>query len=425
MSSTLRHRLFTSLNSVPTGLIGKGIFWQVGVLTIVCCLLGGLRLNAQPVHEYFFANTLTGNGGGPVLTQSLACGATAGSFSVQSISTNAGFCAIDDAFCFTDGGGLAYANPSYITNSYSINVFFKFNTIGGWSRIIDFSNSTSDAGIYLLNDCLNFYPNGNVGTCPYFVANLWYLFTLVRSGATGVISCYVNGTLFGSYNDSGTNLYRPATSTTPIIFFRDDNVVTCETQPGCVNYLNITSAEMTPLQVNNLWLTICAVILNPSTPELTAHCATGGGVELNWVADEIAEGDLCTVERSANGVDWEEIGAFRASMSKTAFMDRMATGPAQYRLRIEGVDQTPLYSRTVSVEACPVAGVSLFPNPATRDVTLLLPKASPVVVTDLLGNKVMTTQMDAGRHMLDIGGIAAGTYLVHSCGEVVRLVVQP
>lgn len=220
-------------------------------------LVFSLSAKAQ-LHEYVFNNNFNEYNGGPALTEVLSCGAGVGSFSPQTSGTTSGACLSSTSYCFGDGGGLQYSNPNLIGSSYTINVFFRFSSLGGYARVIDFSNSASDAGIYLLGNCLNLYPNGNVGACPYFNTNSYYLITFVRDGATGAISVYVDGTLFGTYNDSG-NLYHPATTTTPIIFFRDDNVVICENQPGCVKYISVSPLVASASDVAQMWNNITTI----------------------------------------------------------------------------------------------------------------------------------------------------------------------
>ncbi len=260
---------------------------------VLCLLLFvATFLPAQTLQEYFFNNSLAGTGGGGNLTELLDCNAVAGGFGSDSIITSNGLCSVSQAFCFNSGGGFSYPNNS-ITGSYTINLFFKFSAaLTGYSRIIDFSNSTSDGGFYLLGNCLNFYPNGNVGTCPYFQPNVYYLFTFVRDGNTNVISVYVNGTLFSTYTDA-TNIYKPATNTTPIIFFKDDNLVRCEVKPGCIKYASVSPQQLTAPQVDSIWQNICNISLPPcaatinyagnpysttlSTPQSVTLTGTTGG----------------------------------------------------------------------------------------------------------------------------------------------------
>jgi gliding motility-associated-like protein len=219
-------------------------------------------------QEYYFNNNLQGTNGGGDLTSVLSCSATTGGFSSNVITTTAGLCGTFDTYCFTEGEGFSYPNTG-ITGAYTINMFFKFNTLGGYSRLIDFSNGASDTGFYIYNDCLNLYPNGNIGTCPFFLPNVYYLLTFVRNASTNFISVYVNGTLFGSYSDAA-GTYKLATNTTPIIFFRDDMTVPCEDKPGCVKYISITPTVQTASQVNATWLNVCNIVSPcPTLPTAT------------------------------------------------------------------------------------------------------------------------------------------------------------
>lgn len=228
------------------------------------------------LQEYVFNGNLNEYNSGPALTEILGCGALPGSFGTQTAGTTAGACLTSNTFCFNDGGGLQYPNPGIISSSYTINIFFRFNSLAGYGRVIDFSNGAADAGVYLLNNCLNLYPNGNVGACPYFNTNTYYLITFVRDGNTNIISVYVDGALFGTYNDSG-NIYRPPTSNTPIFFFKDDNTVPCEAQPGCVKYISITPLVASASDVLLLWNNITTVIhATPVAPPVVSIAPTTG-----------------------------------------------------------------------------------------------------------------------------------------------------
>ncbi|MDB5283064.1 MAG: hypothetical protein JWO06_2139, partial [Bacteroidota bacterium] len=235
-------------------------------ITVCFLFFFALRAGAQPLQEYFFANSFAGTGGGGNLTELISCAAATGSFGTDSIITSNGLCSVSTAFRFNPGGGVSYPNTS-ITGQYSINLFFKFNTLGGYSRIIDFSNSANDAGFYLLGNCLNFYPNGNVGTC-IFQPNIYYLFTFVRNSTTKVISAYVNGALFGTYTDVG-NIYQTATVLTPINFFRDDNTVPCEDKAGCIKYASVSPDTLSPAQVDSIWTNICSISLSPCSAAIS------------------------------------------------------------------------------------------------------------------------------------------------------------
>lgn len=382
-------------------------------------------LNAQPLHEYFFNGNLNGTNGGPTLTQNLACGAAAGAFGVQTVAVVGQTCSASNVFCFNDGGGLNYPNPSYITNQYTIHAFFKFNTLGGWSRIIDFSNSTSDAGIYLLNDCLNFFPNGVVGACPNFLPNTYYLFSFVRNGATNIITVYVNGVLFGSYNDAG-NLYRPATNVTPIIFFRDDNPVPCENQPGCIRYASITSETSSPTQVLTTFTNICNIILPVELSKFSAQ-AQSSSVKVDWVTLSEKNVRSFEVERSTDGINFQSIESVKpkgSSQSKTEyslFDQNPNEGDNYYRLKQIDLDGTLDYSQIVHVK---YAGDSplFYPNPAGEFIQLNLQDQSNLIrIRNILGEIVIERVVE---DQISIQDLSPGTYLVELNNKVQKLIIQ-
>lgn len=232
------------------------------ILLCLFCLLQN-KVLSQTNHYYLFNSGLSGNAGAPMLQETLACGASPGSVGMDSVYTSLGFCTYSNVFCFNHGGGLQY--PNSISGDYTISVLFKFTeSLTGYTRIIDFSNSTSDAGVYLLNNCLNLYPNGNVGTCPYFQTGVYYYMTFVKDASTGIIQIYVDGVLFGSYTDV-SNIYSP-TPGSFINFFRDDNAVGCEAKAGCVKYISINSQIATPADIQTAYNTICDSI--NSVPEI-------------------------------------------------------------------------------------------------------------------------------------------------------------
>src|SRR5262249_821635 len=67
------------------------------------------------------------------------------------------------AWSFLDKSGLYYPNatPTVVTGSYTISMLMRYDPMdGGYARLIDFSNSTLDTGIYKLGNEVRFYPVG-------------------------------------------------------------------------------------------------------------------------------------------------------------------------------------------------------------------------------------------------------------------------
>jgi len=248
-------------------------------IAIIGLFTAGNLSFAQTTHMYLFNNTLNEVNGysSANLTQNLTAtcpsNPSAGSFATDNLQIAGSVCATNaTVFSFNKYGGLTYPNPSFITSDYTINLFWKFSSVGGgWQRIIDFSNSTADAGIYSYGNGLNFYPNGYVGGYNTFVNGDYYLLSLVRNGSSGIIRVFINGQFLSSYND-GSGYYRLASNTTPLIFFRDnDGSAPCEAQSGNVKYISVKNATSTDQEILDVFNSICGIVTNtpPSISTIT------------------------------------------------------------------------------------------------------------------------------------------------------------
>ncbi|WP_159469256.1 gliding motility-associated C-terminal domain-containing protein [Dyadobacter sp. 3J3] len=161
--------------------------------------------------------------------------------------------------------GLMYANTEgTISETYTIQMYIK-NTNWGktLARIIDFSNGQLDEGIYFKNPggsadrCLDFYPTGIAGECPYFKLDKYYLLTFTRNGQTDVMDVYVNDKLFVSYNDSGKRFV--GKTGVPIYIFRDDDQISCESGEANFAYLSFTNYYSSQSAVTKVYENICSV----------------------------------------------------------------------------------------------------------------------------------------------------------------------
>ncbi len=262
-------------------------------------------LSAQ-TYRYNFNNDFTEAGAiGPTLTEVLDLGCpgppAAGAYSSQVINLLSGTCGSatpKTAFNFNAGGGIAFPNASFIngglTANYTIHLLFKFNTIplagsNVYKRIIDFSDGVSDRGYYNVDESYTAYAPGPPPGFIYFnlsypfASNKFTLCTVVRDGATNLVSLYYNGVLFATTNDASAE-FVPTTSTTPITFFRDD-LTGCEVGDGSIKYLSVSNATSTALQVSNLFTSLCSATLPLRMIDFSANSQTDNSVLLNWITD--------------------------------------------------------------------------------------------------------------------------------------------
>jgi PKD repeat protein len=320
---------------------------------------------AQAPEEFFFNNNFIPTSAGKPLINRISCTAVPGAFDSTDVTTAEGFCIRTVAYRFNDGEGLEYQNTS-ISDQYSINLFFKFNTLGSYARIIDFSNGNTDSGIYLLGNCLNFYPTGNIGTCPFFQPDIFYLLTLVRNAANNEISVYVNGTLFTTYTDAG-NIYRPASTQTPILFFLDDNVFECENQPGWIKYISVSRNLLNAGQVDSIWNQICEIAVNECDTAKPQGQFTyqPGEAEYEIVFDgtspraeyylwDFGNGDTSTARNPSHVFPYDGVWPVTLVAGNSCGNDT--------------ITRDIMVLKTDIMDLWPVKNLHVFPNPGERDV---------------------------------------------------------
>ncbi len=257
-------------------------------------------------HSYRFYNNFSSSSieCGPDLVPVAAAGscspaATPGSF----ITDNLPQCGMTRTVYHTNmHWGLRYPNTdNTITNTYTIHLYVKNTDFGerSWARIIDFSNGANDEGIYYKSTggsddrCLDFYPNGIVGACPYFKLSTYYLLTFTRNGETGIIDVYVNNTKFVSYNDAaGRYKGKPGT---PIYIYRDDRSVACESGEANMAFLSFTNQYSDQSVVNAVYNDICTIANKDNAVDFSISpnpvCGSNQDVTVRYTGDLTAPAD--------------------------------------------------------------------------------------------------------------------------------------
>lgn len=369
-------------------------------------------------HSYFFNGTFNEASTGPALSETLSCSALTGSFTSQTINTSNGTCGVTQpVFAFNEGGGISYPNNNFINGSYTIDIFFKFNNITtstGYQRIIDFKNSTSDVGLYILNACLNFYPNANVGTCPYFTSNTFYLITLVRDGVSKNITIYVNGTAFSTYNDAADD-YVPTTTTTPIIFFRDDNAASCEDAAGSIKYLSLKPVTSTASEVASTFGNICSIALPLQITDFSAK-KENGSVQVKWATIDETRISAYVIERSNDTrsfVNLDNTAAKGQLQNNYSFTDPAPQNINYYRLKIIYLDGSFKYSSVVKIALSGSKGLEVFPNPAYSTIMVSgIQDRTTIRLFSGDGKMVLEKKSNGQSMTMDIEKLSAGLYFV-------------
>lgn len=262
-------------------------------LSLAAGVLGLAGPAAAITHTFTFRDTLlpreggaalvpvyNGAGSATILTQGMT-GFVNGSYVTQTITARA--CASQPtvrAWSFPAQGGLRHPNmaPVIASGSYTLSMLVRFNPqTGGYARLVDFSNSTLDTGIYELGGGVSFYPVGTYAAGSFVQAEDTFV-TLTRDATTRVVNLYINGVASGTYTDS-TDLYAPASGT--LYFFMDNttgSAAISESNAGVVSYLQIADAPITPTAVVASLGEICvAVRCGNGVLEAGEGCDSGAG----------------------------------------------------------------------------------------------------------------------------------------------------
>ncbi len=259
-----------------------------------------------------------------------------GAFVTETISASA--CASMPtirAWSFPEFGGLRHDNatPAVITGSYSISMLMRYDPIdSGYARLIDFSNSTQDTGIYKLSDGVSFYPVGEYAPGS-FVSGQDVFVTITRDAATQLVSLYINGAAAGAYTDTG-NLYAPSAA---LVYFLMDNTTgpaaIFETDPGVIAYLQVRDAPMTPDEVTTSLSAICDAVSASTTTTTTtiAPATTTTTLPTAGCASAATFGSIrCRLEQLLARVNAEpDLDSFGPKLAKKLVAARSRTEQAE------------------------------------------------------------------------------------------------
>ena len=164
------------------------------------------------IHAYAFNGNLNDSIGSTPLTYSNSP-SLAGS-GPGSLTTTSGY------YTFGLGQGLGFLGTSSLSTDYSIAMRFSFTTTDGYQRMIDFSNLTSDIGMYTLGTAFRFYPVVSGGT---ITANTSVDFILTRSSTNSTVIGYAGTTEVFRFTDTSNYAVASLVSGQASFgFFRDD-----------------------------------------------------------------------------------------------------------------------------------------------------------------------------------------------------------
>jgi OOP family OmpA-OmpF porin len=135
--------------------------------------------------------------------------------------------------------GLQFNNTeagNFMGDTYSIELYFLFDELTSWKRVIDWKNRKSDNGAYVYYGQLNFYPYEYSEEAPVLPGEYTY-YVVTRDGTTGEVILYTDAKNEIDFTDNNNDAVLDEDQV--LNFFYDDLIVPNEASSGAVALLKL------------------------------------------------------------------------------------------------------------------------------------------------------------------------------------------
>ncbi|MGX5856991.1 OmpA family protein [Dyadobacter jiangsuensis] len=166
-------------------------------------------------------------------------------------------------YVFEKNSGLQFNSgeaKGFLNKSFTVEVYFKLDSLDIWKRVLDFKNRKSDYGTYIYHGKLNFF-NFAMSEKVAVRAKQWVHYVYSRDHETKVIRMYINGILKLDFKDPGTEGVLDADQVLNI--FQDDLIAGNESSAGTVALVRIYDRVMTPVFVRRSYQSITKTFKEP------------------------------------------------------------------------------------------------------------------------------------------------------------------
>lgn len=156
-------------------------------------------------------------------------------------------------YFFDKNNGIQFNNiaaNNFIGEDYSIEIYFKFDELASWKRVIDWKNRKTDRGAYIYSGKLNFYNILYSGEAPVEAGEYTY-YVLTRTAATNTVLIYTDAEVKIDFVDSNSDALVDEDGV--INFFYDDLVVQNEASAGAVAMIKLYNYPLSQEQITEKW----------------------------------------------------------------------------------------------------------------------------------------------------------------------------
>jgi len=166
------------------------------------------------------------------------------------------------AYQFERNCGVQFDNAEakdFIKDSYTIEIYFRFDKLNSWKRVVDFKNRKTDWGCYIFNGKLNFY-NLLVSEKAPVNENEYTHYVISRDGQNNMVKIYADGVSKLEFSDNEKHAQLDADN--KLNFFFDDLKVTDEASAGAVVMIKISNFVISPEDIKNDFESLKSNVVN-------------------------------------------------------------------------------------------------------------------------------------------------------------------
>lgn len=141
-------------------------------------------------------------------------------------------------------------------------------------------------------------------------------------------------------------------------------------------------------------------------------------VKLAWTTTNEINTAYFTIERSNNGITFNQLGNVNAGNNNYSFIDVNPINDINYyRLKIIDKDGSFTYSKIITINSKLKGSISIFPNPVTNDLTvthLTAKSNSTVTITGVDGKQLLSQKLVSGttQSTIDVSKLNSGLYIL-------------
>ncbi|MCO5263201.1 MAG: T9SS type A sorting domain-containing protein [Lentimicrobium sp.] len=229
-------------------------------LSLLFLIAAGVAF-AQQVRYYNFENTLNEVNG---LSPALTILGEQGSFvldTLNEVNQNT-----KTVYRFTKNSGLQFNNTAagnFLGDNYTIEIYFVFDELSSWKRVVDWKNRKTDWGAYVYYGELNFYNILYSEEAPVIAGEYTY-YVITRTAATGQVLIYTDADVKIDFIDNGGHALIDGDGV--LNFFHDDLIVPNEASAGAVAMIKLYDYPLTDTEISRNWESLGSQVFGINRP---------------------------------------------------------------------------------------------------------------------------------------------------------------